>query len=357
MRSPALPWVSRRDFLRLVAAIGLGGLLFLVLPLRAARAVTVISEAKEAAIGRRAHREILKQFGYLDHAALQAYVTRVGRQVLAASEPTGFDFLFTVVDSPIVNAFATPGGFVYVTRGLLATLNSEAELAGVLGHEIAHVTSHHFAKAVTRGLAANILALGLAAVSPGGRENMAGWLALSQALFNQIALGYSREAEIEADEKGVRAALGANYDPRGMLAFMRSMQLHARLAGIGYHAAGATHPETGERIDRVRVMLQVLREDRQVDLRVLADVYKSHLEGLAYGKRGEKKRIRIVKVRAGQTLADLSRELWGTPRRAWDIGFLNGFTDETTPLRAGAVLKVIEDPFDLHGPIRLPDSG
>ncbi|MFQ5847052.1 MAG: M48 family metalloprotease [Candidatus Methylomirabilales bacterium] len=345
--------VDRRRFLRGLLLLGGGIAWGLFRGVSPVCAFTVISEAKEEAIGKRAHQEILNKFGYYKDEALQAYVTRVGRRVLREAEPNPFKFQFTVVDQPVINAFAVPGGFVYVTRGILAQLNSEAELATVLGHEIAHVTSHHSAEQLTRALGAQILTLGLAAVSPGGRQNAAGWLALSSELFTQILLGYGREAELEADEKGLRSAVKAGYDPRGMVNFMRALQIQNRLSGVGYHALRGTHPDTLERIDRARVMVGILTPEAKRSLAVKADEYKAHLDGLVYGKRRERKRVRIVTARGGENLKQVAQSLWGTENRAWDLALLNGIRDESRPLHAGQKLKVIYDPLD-EPPLRLP---
>ncbi|MFQ5882009.1 MAG: M48 family metalloprotease [Candidatus Methylomirabilales bacterium] len=345
--------MSRRGFLQGMLLLG-GGIVWGLLRGRGpAWAFSVISEAQEEAIGKRAHREILKKFGYYQDAALQAYITRVGQRVLQEAESTPFEFQFTIVDHPMINAFAVPGGFVYITRGILAELNSEAELATVLGHEIAHVTSHHSAKQITRALGAKILTLGLAVLSPGGAENRAGWAALSGEIFTQILLGYGREAELEADEKGLRWAVKAGYDPRGMMSFMRTLQIRNRLTGVGYHTLRATHPQTLERIDRARVMIEILTAGAENSLEIKEDAFKAHLEGLMYGERSERKRVKIIAAHGGETLKEIARTLWGTENRAWDLALLNGIRKEDTPLRAGQKLKVIHDPFD-ERPLRLP---
>ena len=353
--------MNRRGFLRSLILLG-GGLMGELLQGRGpAWAFSVISSKKEEAIGKRAHPEILKRFGYYKDAAIQAYVTQVGHRVLREAESSPFKFQFTVVDDPMVNAFAVPGGFLYVTRGILAELNSETELATILGHEIAHVTSHHSAEQMTRALGAQILTLGLAVVSPGGRENTAGWLALSSEISNQILLGYGREAELESDEKGIRWATRAGYDPRGMISFMRTLQIKNRLSGVGYHAFRATHPHTLERIDRARVMIEILDPPKGKfldaphgrSLVVKTDEYKARLDGLVYGARGERKRVRVVTARGGESLKEMAMTLWGKENRAWDLALLNGIRDEDRPLRAGEKLKVIYDPYE-ETPLRIP---
>ena len=122
-----------------------------------------LSEEKEAEIGAQQHPQILKQFGgAYDDPALARYVTAVGERLAATAERKDLTYTFTVIDSPIVNAFALPGGYVYVTRGLLALARNEAELAGVLAHEIGHITARHSAERYGQGLAANLATAGLA---------------------------------------------------------------------------------------------------------------------------------------------------------------------------------------------------
>ena len=157
---------SRRRFLSVMAKAGLAvGLL----P-RTGGAFTVFDESADVTIGREADPEILKQFGYYDSPDLQNYVAQVGQRVVAVSD-TRFSFQFKVVDHPSVNAMALPGGFVYVTRGILGEMNDEAQLAGILGHEATHVNSRHGAKLMTKALGsqiATILGVGAAAVASRG---------------------------------------------------------------------------------------------------------------------------------------------------------------------------------------------
>lgn len=338
--------INRRGFLRSAVLLGGGMIGYLLRGHLPAWAFSVISEEQEEAMGRKAHQQVLAQFGYYNDASLQAFVTQVGQRVLREAESSPFKFQFTVVDDPMVNAFAVPGGYVYVTRGILAELNSEAELATILGHEIAHVTSHHSAQQMTRAMGAQLLALGLAVVSPGGEQNRAGWTAISNEIATQILLGYGRDAENEADEKGLKWAVKAGYDPRGMLGFLRNLQIKYRLSGIGYHPLRATHPEILERIDRDRVMIEVLTEEAKEPLEVKADEYKARLDGMVYGKRGEKKEVRVIAAPGGGSVKDITKALWGTENRAWELAMLNGIRDQDRPLHPGEKIKMIYDPSE-----------
>jgi predicted Zn-dependent protease len=119
-------------------------------------AVHAMSEKAEIKLGREQHQQVVAEMGVYDNDAVQAYVTELGHKLAAKSDWPQIEWTFTVLDTEDVNAFALPGGFVYVSRGILPYLNSEAELAAVLGHEIGHVTAHHGAKRQTRGTLANL---------------------------------------------------------------------------------------------------------------------------------------------------------------------------------------------------------
>ncbi len=328
-------------FTRRQLLLALAGAATAVLLPRPARAFTILSSSQEEEIGRNAHKEILQRSGALDSPSLQAYVARVGQRLVEEAEYTGFEYRFTALDTPEVNAFALPGGFIYVTRGLLAEANSEAEVATVVGHEIGHVTSHHAAKQLTRAFGLQFLTLGLIALSPGGREHAGKWATLSSELFSRVLLGYGREAELESDEKGIRYAFRAGYDARQMVNFFRILQLKARLAGVDYHAFSATHPDTIERIDRARVLGEVIGAGAAAELRVAADEYKARLEGLPYGGKGSGKRLRIHTVAPGETLPAIVREAYGSEARAYEVALLNGLRREDAALVPGQRLKLV----------------
>ncbi|MCH9020082.1 MAG: M48 family metalloprotease [Proteobacteria bacterium] len=211
--------------------------------------------ADEAAVGAEEHPKLLAAFGgvYDERGALTAYVNQLGRRLQLASEQRGQRFTFTIVNSDEVNAFALPGGYIYVTRGLMALANSEAELAGVIAHEIGHVTARHSAQRYNRVLFAR-LGTAMLGVAVGNR------LISDLARFGAAAYlqGYSREQEFEADQLGIRYLRGAGYDPRAMASFLGAMQeesaLAARIAGAEGRAPEASlfssHPRTLDRVAR-----------------------------------------------------------------------------------------------------------
>ncbi|HBQ41198.1 MAG TPA: peptidase M48, partial [Halieaceae bacterium] len=163
-------------------------------PATGGASVVVMSEGKEAQIGQEMYVEIQKEGTIYDDRELQDYVNRIGQRLVANTERPELPFTFTVIDSPDLNAFATPGGYVYIHRGLLAYLDSEAELAGVLGHEIAHVTARHAARQRAGSITTQVLAV-TAGVLTGSRDIMD-----SAGMYGtELVRGYGREHELEAD--------------------------------------------------------------------------------------------------------------------------------------------------------------
>lgn len=218
---------------------------------------TSLSPAEEAAIGRKEHPRVLAEFGgAYEDPALQAYVERVGGRVAAVSELKDQSFTFTVLDSDVVNAFALPGGYVYVSRGLLALADNEAELAGVLGHEIGHVTARHTAQRYDKAMLGQLGSLG--ATILGGVLLGEGGAQMGQQLGSLGATayvqGFSREQELQADQLGVRYMSRAGYDPEAMVSFLDAMgsygALNRRLSGRTEETPSwlASHPRTPERV-------------------------------------------------------------------------------------------------------------
>ena len=205
--------------------------------------------SQEAAVGAQEHSKIEQTFGSFMIGPTAAYVNSVGQKVARNTERTDVQYKFYVIDSPIVNAFALPGGYVYVTRGLLALANSEAELAAVLGHEIGHVTARHSAERFSQSVLAQIggAALGIAFDSPDAAKAFG----VGSELYLK---SYSRGQEHQADELGVRYIHRAGYDPVAMASFLESMAMSANLdAKIeGKNAPKAnwfsTHPQTESRV-------------------------------------------------------------------------------------------------------------
>ncbi len=313
--------------------------------------IPIVSEASEVKIGKRVDKEILDMYGYYNNPELQTYVNEVGQRLVKSLPDKTFSrYYFKIVDSSIINAFALPGGYVYITRGMLAMLNSEAELAGILGHEIGHITSHHAAKQLSRSLGSLLLALGGIAASQDIRERASEWILLSSAIFNNILLGYGRKAEMQADALGFVNAYNTGYDPRSMVKFLLNLKFKERMEGVGYHGFQATHPETKERIIKAEDIAHSL-VNRGGKLEVAADRFKLHLDGLLYGgkkdkkdkegERAKKRYIRIYTIKKGDTLKSIAEKELGDVTKVLELAMLNGIR-ENTPLKEGEKLKLIK---------------
>ena len=242
-----------------------------------------LSAEDEIALGAREHQKIVPAFGGVyEDAELAAYVTSVGNFLARTSELPNLSFTFTVLDSPIVNAFALPGGYVYVTRGLLALAQDEAEMAGVLAHEIGHVTARHSAERYGQAMTASILQAGAGILFGNTAASAAGTV-------GGLALrSYSRDQEFEADLLGIRYISRAGYDTQAMASFLERLQADSRLRAVMAGEPGKadefnilqTHPRTA---DRVRAAM------REAGVKTVSDpmrpraVYLGKIDGMIYG--------------------------------------------------------------------------
>ena len=307
--------------------------------------VPFISLETELAMGKEADASIISQYGLYQDKALQIYVNQIGQNLVSKLSDRVFPkYYFRVMDSPQINAFALPGGYVYVTRGLLALINSEAELAGVIGHEIGHIIFHHGAKLMVRSIGAQILSLGGAIASP---ENAGGWLAVSTALFQQINLGYGREAEIESDEHGILSGSEAGYNPYGMANFLKSLRRKEIMSGQSYHAFQATHPETKDRIIKAGLlagrMKTVSTEENHYRNRYLNQIRGLVYEGKKHPKdtkRYKPQYIDIYEVKKGDTFQSIAEKELGNKRKDLEITVLNGKKESSQPA-PGELIKII----------------
>jgi predicted Zn-dependent protease len=239
---------------------------------------TLVSAGQELQIGREGYPATIAQYGLYDDPRLAAYVDSVGRRVASKSELPTLEWHFTVLDDPVVNAFAMPGGYIYVTRGILAHLNSEAQLAGVLGHEIGHVTARHSAKQITQQ---QIAGLGLAiggAFSPALQQ----YSGAAQQALGLLMLKYSRDDETQADALGIRYATAAGYDPREIPGTYATLKRISDRAGSSLPGYLSTHPDPGDREARTSALAQAAVAGRG-GLEVRSHGYLEHLRGVVFG--------------------------------------------------------------------------
>lgn len=240
----------------------------------------MMSESQEVAVGRQADEQIKKQYPVYQSQALQDYVNRVGQKIAKQSHRPDLQYRFTVLDTPEINAFALPGGYVYITRGIMAYLNSEAELAAVLGHEIGHVTARHGVRQQSAAQAANI---GMAVASIFLPElNMAGAQDLANMVGGALLSGYGREHELEADRLGAVYLARSAYDPQAIIRIIGVLKdqesQDAQLAKQEgreprrYHGLFASHPDNDTRLQQA-----VGEADKQA----VADPFEGRSEFLA----------------------------------------------------------------------------
>jgi predicted Zn-dependent protease len=228
---------------------------------------SVMDEAAEIAEGKKGHEQVLQEYGVYQNPKLQAYVNDLGQRLAKHSHRSQLTWHFTVLDSPDINAFALPGGYVYVTRGIMAYMESEADLAGVIGHEIGHVTARHGAQRATRQqtaglgvLAATILGAVLEVGGVGGATQAVGGLAQNVAAGN-IAK-YGREQELQADGLGAEYLSRSKYDPKNMVDVIEVLKNQERFAADAAKAKGkaapakdnwlASHPSNDLRLQQIK---------------------------------------------------------------------------------------------------------
>jgi predicted Zn-dependent protease len=254
----------------------------------------LMSPTKELEVGQDEHPKILQEFGgeYPD-AKVRAYVQQLGERLAQKSEASQLKFTFTVLNSDVVNAFALPGGYVYTTRGLMALAGSEAELAGVLGHEIGHVAGRHTAERYSRAAASQV-GVGIGSILLGvltGSDALAqGASQLGGNLAGLYLAGHSREQENEADMLGVRYLGRTGYDVNAMASFLSKLQAESALSAELSGRPGAenefdamqSHPRTA---DRVRAAIELAHKEGSTiaSPRVGRDEYLTLIEGLTWG--------------------------------------------------------------------------
>ncbi|ODN68100.1 M48 family metalloprotease [Methylophaga muralis] len=258
-------------------------------PVTGGQDFVMFSESKELEMGRTYHPQIVKEYGLYEDEALQRYVQEVGQRLAVVSHRDDLVYRFTVLDSPVINAFALPGGYIYITRGLMSYLNSEAELAAVLGHEIGHVTARHGVRQQSAAQAANLgYTLG-AILVPGMRT------AGAQDLFNMfggaLLSGYGREHELESDRLGAEYLARSGYNPQAMINVIGVLKDQATFAEAeakkqgqdyqGYHGLFASHPDNDTRLQEVVKAADRYKTSAQGEEGV--ERYLQRIDGMVFG--------------------------------------------------------------------------
>jgi predicted Zn-dependent protease len=247
------------------------------------------SIASERETGQEMYDKFAAEGQFYDDPELQAYVNKIGQRLAAQSDLPELEFTFTVIDAPEINAFATPGGFVYVNRGLIAYLNSESELAGVIGHEIAHVTARHHARRQTAGMTSKVLSTTAYVLTGSGAIYEA-----SSMYGAELISGYGRDMELEADGLGAEYMYKAGYEPEALLdvigvlknqeQFMRLKARAAGKSGTTYHGLYATHPRNDKRLQTVIRAANELDDGSYIESPEEPGEFRRVTDGLVWGE-------------------------------------------------------------------------
>ena len=258
-------------------------------PVTGRQDLVFMSESQEISLGNQASQQIMQQYRPYQDPALQSYVNEVGQKLAAASHRSELNYHFTVLDSTQINAFALPGGHIYITRGLMAYLNSEAELAAVLGHEIGHVTARHSVRQQSTQQAAGIGVSLLGILLPGMNNP-----AVSQAVNvvgAALISGYGREHELESDRLGAEYLANVGYDPQAMLAVVRALKnqeiFDQKLAALEgrparrYHGLFATHPDNDTRLKEI---IDYVSQQKTTADKIERGRFLDHIDGMLFGE-------------------------------------------------------------------------
>lgn len=252
--------------------------------------LVLMSERREKAIGLEEHEKVLASMAIFEDEELLAYVEEVGNRVARVSHRPNLEYQFTIIDSPEINAFALPGGYVYVNRGLLTFLNSEAELAAVLGHEIGHITARHAVQQQAQGALAKTAATvgGFVTAVATGSGYVGSQISEVASIWAQTGLsGFGREHELEADSLGAGYLVEAGYDPTAMIRVITTLKnqedFNRKVSnnGGGYHGLFATHPRNDTRLQEAIAAVGKLSDGAigEVD----EAVFREKLDGLIVG--------------------------------------------------------------------------
>ena len=249
-------------------------------PVTGNRQLALISTSQEIGIGKESHPEIIAEYGAVEEPALQEYFSRIGHEIAGISHRPDLPWTFTVLDSSVVNAFAVPGGFIYLTRGILAYMNNEAEMAGVLGHEIGHVTARHSVTQISQQQLFG-LGLGLGSIFSSRFRQMS---SLAETGLGILMLKYSRDHERQSDQLGIEYMSQAGYDPVQMSRFFEVFQSFREEQGEAIPNWLSSHPAPPDRIEATESAAETFKlEHPGRRYKVNADAFLSHIDSIVYG--------------------------------------------------------------------------
>lgn len=215
------------------------------------------SEDEETRISREFRREAKKYFKFVNNPEVERFIDRIGRRILAATGPLSFDYRFFVIDDTQLNAFAVPGGSIYVFTGMIERAKSTDELAGVMGHEIVHIKGRHMARSSGPDAISVLSLLSMILLARSGSGAQAAGI-VGQAVAATRQAAFSRQLEMEADTLGARYMAAAGYDPKGTIAFLKTLDQERALNPIDVPAYIMSHPVTQERVANAELVVRSL---------------------------------------------------------------------------------------------------
>ncbi|MEX2231857.1 MAG: M48 family metalloprotease [Cyclobacteriaceae bacterium] len=241
----------------------------------------LMSKEQEIAMGQKSDPEIVGFFGLYQDEKLQRFINEKGKEMAAVSHRRDLPFEFKIVDSHVVNAFAVPGGFVYFTRGIMAHFNNEAEFAGVLGHEIGHITARHSAKQYSNAMLGQIGLVAGSIISP----EFAQYADVASQGLQLLFLKFGRDAESQSDKLGVEYSTKIGYDAAEMADFFKTLDRLGSKSGGEVPTFLSTHPDPADRESKVaKLAAEWKRKTKATDFEVNRDSYLKMIDGLVYGE-------------------------------------------------------------------------
>lgn len=258
-------------------------------PATGKRNLNLLSEDREIALGKQSHEQILQEMGVYPDKAWQEYVSKIGTAMARQSHRPNLPWTFTVVDASAINAFALPGGYIYITRGILPFLRDEAEMANVLGHEIAHVTAQHGAQAYSKQVFVGG-AIGVGSIFANERQRAV--LEGASLGLGLLFLKHGRDAELEADRFGVGYAAGSGWNPAGMAGMLGTLGRLSEASGSSRGVPNflSTHPLPADRVEEVQGIAESVRTPAST--RTNAEEFARRLDGVVWGDSREQGIIR-----------------------------------------------------------------
>jgi predicted Zn-dependent protease len=260
-------------------------------PVTGQRELSLMSESQEIQTGQQLDAEVRRQMGVYGDAELQRYVSDVGQRLARSSHRPNLPWHFTVVDQPAVNAFALPGGYIYITRGILPFLDNEAEFAGVLGHEIGHVTARHSAAAYSKATSAGV-GLALLGIFVPSTRPLQG---LAETALGVLFLKHGRDDELEADRLGAEYTVKNGWDPEGIAGMLTTLARIDEASGSrrGVPNWLSTHPAPADRVQQVRASVEKAKASApRAQLVRNEDGFLNRIDGIVYGDSPEQGVVR-----------------------------------------------------------------